>query len=68
MTGSVLSYFDLIFLTEPKDRIGARDKTYYSSIRDHPFFKGLDIDKLHQSAPACLETFVKDADVPGTTL
>merc|ERR1711953_1486738 len=53
-----------LLVIEPKDRIGARDKTYYSSIRDHPFFKGLDIDKLHQSTPACLETFVKDADVP----
>ena len=54
-----------LLVIEPKDRIGAKDKTYYTSIRGHPFFKGLDFEKLHQSIPANLEAFVKDADAPG---
>lgn len=53
-----------LLVIEPKDRIGAKDKTYYTSIRGHDFFKGLDFEKLHQSIPAYLETFVKDADAP----
>ena len=54
-----------LLVIEPKDRIGAKDKTYYTSLRGHPFFKGLDFEKLHQSIPANLEAFVKDADAPG---
>jgi len=53
-----------LLVIEPKDRIGAKDKTYYTSLRGHPFFKGLDFEKLHQSIPANLEAFVKDADAP----
>ena len=58
----IFFYFSVI---EPKDRIGAKDKTYYTSIRGHDFFQGLDFEKLHQSIPTYLETFVKDGDAPG---
>ena len=57
------NFFSVI---EPKDRIGAKDKTYYTSIRGHEFFQGLDFEKLHTSIPTYLETFVKDGDAPGT--
>ena len=60
-----INYFLYFSVIEPKDRIGAKDKTYYTSIRGHAFFQGLDFEKLHQSIPTYLETFVKDGDAPG---
>ena len=43
---------------------GAKDKKFYTSIREHPFFTGLDFENLQRHAPAALDTFVKDGDVP----
>ena len=60
-----INHFFYFSVIEPKDRIGAKDKTYYTSIRGHAFFQGLDFEKLHQSIPTYLETFVKDGDAPG---
>lgn len=53
-----------LLVIEPKERLGAKDKTYYSSIRCHPFFHGLDFDNLHKSVPAAVESFVKETDAP----
>ena len=48
----------------PNVILGARDKKYYTSIREHPFFKGLDFENLQRHAPAALDNFVKDGDIP----
>ena len=40
------------------------DKKFYTSIRDHPFYKGLDFENLHKALPAELAPFVKDSDAP----
>lgn len=53
-----------LLVIEPKERLGARDKSYYTSIRTHPFFKGFDFDSLSLSAPAAFEPFVQAADIP----
>ena len=53
-----------LLVIEPKDRLGAIDKKFYTSIRDHPFFKGLDFENLHQALPAVLAPFVKDSHAP----
>lgn len=53
-----------LLVIEPKDRLGAMDKKFYTSIRDHPFYKGLDFDKLHKALPTELVPFVKDSDAP----
>ncbi len=53
-----------LLVIEPKDRLGARDRKFYTSIREHPFFKGIDWDNLHQCAPVAIESFVKDVDLP----
>lgn len=34
-----------------EDRLGAKDKERYSSIRAHPLFNGLDFDCLHEMTP-----------------
>ena len=43
---------------------GAKDKKFYSTIREHPFFLGLDFENLQRHAPVSLDPFVKDGDVP----
>jgi len=53
-----------LLVIEPKDRLGAMDKKFYTSIRDHPFYKGLDFEKLHKALPTELVPFVKDSDAP----
>lgn len=34
-----------------EDRLGAKDKEGYPSIRGHPLFTGLDFDSLHEMTP-----------------
>jgi 3-phosphoinositide dependent protein kinase-1 len=39
---------------EPSERLGATDMTLhgaYQSIKRHPFFSGLDFDRLYQTTP-----------------
>jgi hypothetical protein len=31
--------------------LGARDSVYYTSLRRHPFFNGIDFDRLPEMAP-----------------
>lgn len=53
-----------LLVIEPKERLGAKDKKFYSTIREHPFFLGLDFENLQRHAPVSLDPFVKDGDVP----
>ncbi len=40
-----------LLVIEPSERLGANDGTYYTSIRAHPYFAGIDFDRLHESSP-----------------
>lgn len=51
-----------LLVIEPMDRIGAKDTTFYSSIRAHPFFEGLDFDNLPNSTPPSIAPFVPEQD------
>lgn len=53
-----------LLVIEPRDRLGARDKTFYTSLRSHAFFKGLDFDRLPESTPPAVAPFVQASDVP----
>lgn len=40
-----------LLVLDPCQRIGAKDRNRYDSIRSHPFFKGCDWDGLHEQEP-----------------
>lgn len=40
-----------LLVLDPIERLGARDTKRYTSIRSHPFYKGLDFDTLHTTYP-----------------
>jgi len=43
-----------LLVIEPRDRLGARDKKCYSSLKRHPFFKGVDFETLPEFTPPAL--------------
>ncbi len=53
-----------LLVIEPKERLGAREKHTYASIRGHPFFKGLDFENLYKSTPAAVAQFIQQS-APG---
>ncbi|XP_050525707.1 3-phosphoinositide-dependent protein kinase 1 isoform X2 [Daktulosphaira vitifoliae] len=40
-----------LLVLDPNERLGAKDAKRYTSIRSHPFYEGLDFDKLHEMDP-----------------
>jgi len=40
-----------LLVLDPNERLGAKDARRYTSIRSHPFYKGLDFDTLHTTYP-----------------
>ena len=47
-----------LLVIEPKERLGARDKIYYTSLREHSFFRGVDFGRLPDSTPSTLAPFL----------
>jgi len=54
-----------LLVIEPKERLGARDKKYYTSLREHSFFRGVDFDKLPDSTPSTLAPFLPNLQPNG---
>ncbi|CAH1724853.1 3-phosphoinositide-dependent protein kinase 1 isoform X1 [Aphis gossypii] len=40
-----------LLVLDPNERLGTKDDQRYTSIRSHPFYKGLDFDTLHVTTP-----------------
>lgn len=40
-----------LLVLDPNERLGTKDEKRYTSIRSHPFYKGLDFDTLHLTNP-----------------
>jgi 3-phosphoinositide dependent protein kinase-1 len=40
-----------LLVLDPNERLGSKDTQRYTSIRSHPFYKGLDFDTLHLTNP-----------------
>jgi len=40
-----------LLVLDPNERLGTKDDQRYTSIRSHPFYKGLDFDTLHTTTP-----------------
>lgn len=53
-----------LLVIEPSDRLGAKDATFYTSIRGHLFFQGLNFDKLHESTPPSIAPFLPKENNP----
>lgn len=51
-----------LLVLEPSQRLGAQDSEGYPSIRNHPFFEGVEWEKLHQTTPPPMYPFL-----PGNT-
>lgn len=51
-----------IQVLDSKQRLGATDKVGYPSIRQHPFFHGLDFESLHSQTPPQIYPYL-----PGTS-
>lgn len=49
-------------MLEGDDRLGARDRNSYSSIRNHSLFADLDFDNLHELTPPEIVPFLPDAN------
>lgn len=49
-------------MLELSQRLGAQDGEGYPSVRNHPFFEGVEWDKLHQTTPPPMYPFL-----PGNT-
>ncbi|XP_063589254.1 3-phosphoinositide-dependent protein kinase 1-like [Penaeus indicus] len=47
-----------LLVLESDDRLGARDRNGYPSIRSHPLFAGLDFDSLHELTPPEIVPFM----------
>jgi len=47
-----------LLVIEPRERLGARDNVYYTSLREHSFFRGVDFEKLPDSTPSTLAPFL----------
>ena len=43
-----------LLVIEPGDRLGARDRKSYDSLKSHPFFRGVDFDTLPDTTPPAL--------------
>lgn len=53
-----------LLIIEPADRLGTNDSVYYTSIRSHAFFSGVDFDNLANSTPPSITQFVPKENVP----
>ena len=53
-----------LLVIDPDGRLGAKDSTYYTSIRAHPFFDGLDFSTLHEATPPTIKEFVPAESLP----
>lgn len=40
-----------LLVLDPNERLGAKDAKRYTSIRSHPFYRGLNFDTLHTTTP-----------------
>lgn len=53
-----------LLVTDPQMRLGVKDKILYSSLRAHPFFKGIIFEQLAFSTPPALLPYVAAENSP----
>ena len=53
-----------LLIIEPEERLGTNDSVYYTSIRSHDFFSGVDFETLAGSTPPSITQFVPKENVP----
>lgn len=47
-----------LLVLDPSARIGAKDRNRYDSIRSHPFFRGIDWERLHEQKPPKIDPYL----------
>ena len=55
-----------LLVIDPTRRLGAGDNTGYPSIKSHPFFENIDFDRLHETTPPQIRSYVSDPEEPDT--
>lgn len=53
-----------LLVLDPCERIGAKDKDRYNSIRSHSFFVGIDWERLHQQEPPKIYPYLPGIEEP----
>ena len=53
-----------LLVINPSMRLGAGDSMGYPSIKSHPFFENIDFDRLHETTPPQIRSYVSDPDEP----
>jgi len=53
-----------LLVIDPSKRLGAGDNMGYPSIKRHPFFENIDFDRLHETTPPQIRSYVSDPEEP----
>lgn len=53
-----------LLVIDPSKRLGAGDDMGYPSIKRHPFFENIDFDRLHETTPPQIRSYVSDPEEP----
>ena len=51
-------------MIDPSKRLGAGDDAGYPSIKKHPFFENIDFNRLHETTPPQIQSYVSDPEEP----